>query len=124
MLTDELKQDIYPAATLLIYILLIPSMNSMSQTPKYKISPPDFGKHHFSKKEVTQLSENFELKNRNDLKYDSTDPSDYYELPDGRILLVLGFGNGSGTMYDSENEYKNIMSSSKGNLLVKEGNSR
>ena len=30
----------------------------------------------------------------------------YYELNDGRILLVLGFGNGSGTIYDSEKEFK------------------
>ncbi|HYF31698.1 MAG TPA: hypothetical protein VD993_11325 [Chitinophagaceae bacterium] len=66
-------------------------------------------KTHYTKKEVKEIFTRYDLRSRNDLKYDNTDPFDYYELPDGRILLVLGFGNDTGIMYRSEQELMHIM---------------
>jgi hypothetical protein len=67
-------------------------------------------KTFWKKKEVQVLLDKYKPKLRNDLKYDSiADAFDYYEFPDGKLLLVLGFGNGTGTMYQSEEDLKKMM---------------
>jgi hypothetical protein len=66
-------------------------------------------KEQWSKKEVQALFKNYILKPRIDLKEERS-PFDYYELPFGKLLLVLRFGQGTGTMYRSEEEFKQLMS--------------
>lgn len=91
---------------IIILVLALKSYVSLSQEKNNYMK--DIGRN-CGKKEVKELLSKPGNKERNDLKGNQDDPFDYYELSDGRILLVLGFGNGTGTLYRSENDYKAII---------------
>lgn len=61
-------------------------------------------KINYSKKEAQDLIKKFNGLLRPDLRSSENDPFEYYELDDKRILLVLGYGTGVGTLYKSEED--------------------
>ena len=83
-------------------------ISSHAQSENTLMIKDDF-KPFLNKKEVKELFKKFpKLKTRKDLRDGKSDPFDYYELPDGKILVVIGFGDTTGTMYRSEAEFKEI----------------
>jgi hypothetical protein len=91
--------------SILLY-LFVASINQIKAQNQSKM-PPGESKNSLNKREVNQILKNNDLKTRNDLKDEENSKLfDFYELTDGRILVVVGFGNGTGIMYNSEEELK------------------
>lgn len=91
--------------SLLSFLILFYDVNAQNIITMDTINYKPFWK----KREVQVLLKKHPAKLRNDLK-DEASGFDYYEFPDGKLLLVLGFGEGTGTMYQSEEQYKKMMS--------------
>jgi hypothetical protein len=64
-------------------------------------------KRSYSKKEVLELFKKYSPKKRDDLNVPDLGFS-YYELPDGRILIIIGEKISSGKMYKSVTELNEI----------------
>jgi len=65
-------------------------------------------KPFWKKKEIEILSKQGMLKERKDID-DMNHTFDVYELPDGKILFVIRYGDHSGTMYKSLEEFNRLM---------------
>ena len=94
-----------------IYSNFFSFMGIFAQTDNTCMKKNNSIKTNLSNRVIDNYVHQYKLIKRNDLRYGPSDLADYHLLPDGRVLIVLDFGNRkTGVLYESEQQLKEVMS--------------